>query len=414
MTNEDSLLNELRQAAEPPAPKDFRPGVVYSGRMPSEITTGAIPPIETEEEWEEAVRAMGIHIPEGYGLVLVEAVLAGSVDPAAWHRDLEDAKENKAHSAYTKAKTTQRWRYRFKVVPKGSILEDVDFAALMAEAKAAPPLPVMRPVGVTSKVIDLADFQIGKRDELGGTQETLARSEFALAQVIDDLMADPVDEIVLVDVGDSTEGFESAPNASQTNDLDQTEQIRVWRRILWRWIEALSPLAPRVIVIGVPSNHCRVRRGKNVQGKPNDDWGIEVIAQVSDIAKANPDAYGHIEFLVPNEYEEHVLFTLVGGQVLGVVHGHQKNTATALAGWIKSTGRRGLAQADIVNAGHFHHLIVQAYGDLQWLMVCPTNDNGSSWFTPSSGERSEPGILTYRVDKRGWYALEPIWLGDVA
>jgi hypothetical protein len=285
----------------------------------------------------------------------------------------------------------------------------------MAEAKAAPRVDLARePQGGTTKIIDLADFQIGKTDELGGTKETLARSEAALETVLRDLENNPVDEIILVDGGDSTEGFESAPNAAQTNDLDQTEQIRVWRRILWRWIDALSPLAPNFKVIGVPSNHCRVRKGKNAQGKPNDDWGIEVIAQVHDIAAVNPERYGHIEFIVPEEYQEHVLVTLIGGKILGVVHGHQKGSVAALAGWIKSTGRRGLAQADIVLVHHFHHLVVQAFGDMQWLFVAPTNDPGSSWFTPSSGERSEPGILTMRVDERGWYDLDPIWLGDVA
>lgn len=410
MTDDDKLLEELTQVAEPPTPKDFRPGVVYSGRMPSEITTGAIEPVETEEEWEAAVRAMGIHIPEGYGLVLVEAILAGSVDPAAWHRDIEDAKANVTHSAYTAPKTTQRWRYRFRVVQKDS-RADEDFKAMLEEAsRVAASSPAPGPGEKVSKIISLADFQIGKTDELGGTADTLARSEVALSWVVADLEAHPVDEIVLIDAGDSTEGFESAPNAAQGNDLDQTAQIRVWRRILWRWIETLAPLAPSVVVLGVPSNHCRVRRGKAPQGKPNDDWGIETIAMVHDIAAVNEATYGHVRFVVPNEYDEHVLFTLVGGQVLGVAHGHQKNQASQLPHWVKSTGRRGLAQADIVVVGHFHHMEVVAFGDGQWLFVSPTNDNGSSWFTPSSGERSQPGILTFRADGAGWFALDPIWL----
>ena len=408
---DDSLLNELRQAASPPPPANFRPGITFQGRTPSEIVTPPLPAMESQSEFEQAVRDLGYPLPEGMTLVLVEMQMAQH--EAFWHRDPVERDEGKrvgSGVAYTAPSAS--WRYRFKVVPK-SAREDEDIAVLMAEAKATLPADLTRyPIGETSKVIDLADFQIGKTDELGGTVETLARSEAALAVVVADLIANPVDEIIIVDPGDSTEGFESAPNAAQGNDLDQTEQIRVWRRILWRWIDALAPLAQSVIVIGVPSNHCRVRRGTNVQGKPNDDWGIEVIAQVSDIAAVNPAAYGHIQFIVPAEYQEHVLFTLAGGKVLGVAHGHQKNSATALVTWIKSTGRNGLAQADIVNVGHFHHLIIQAFGDEQWLMVCPTNDPGSSWFTPSSGERSEPGILTYRVDKRGWYDLAPIWLGD--
>ena len=362
-------------------------------------------------EFEQAVRDAGYPLPEDMTVMLVEMQLAQH--EALWHRDpveREDGGQEGQGEAYTKP--SQSWRYRFKVVPK-SARADVDIATLAEEAKAAPPLPIDDRGGRDTKIIDLADFQIGKTDELGGTAETLARSEAALAKVVADLEESPVEEIVLVDGGDSTEGFESSPNAPQTNDLHQTEQIRVWRRILWRWISALAPLAPRIIVIGVPSNHCRVRKGKNVQGSPNDDWGIEVIAQVSDIAAANPDAFGHIEFIVPNEYEEHVLYTLAGGKVLGVVHGHQKNSPAQLTSWIKSTGRRGLAQADIVLVGHFHHFEAVAFGDLQWMFIAPTNDNGSSWYTPSSGERSEPGVLTFKVDARGWFDLDTIWLGNI-
>lgn len=406
MTDEN-LLEELRRAAEPPAPPNFKPGVIFEGQRPSMITTPPLPAMETAEEFEKAVRDLGYPLPQDCTLVLVEMQIAQH--EAFWKRDPAD--KGKRDSAYTAPSNS--FRYRFKVVPK-SARHDEDIAVLMAEAKAAkPPLPAPRGMNKTSKIIALADFQIGKQDELGGTAETLARSEAALAEMIFDLTENPVDELVILDPGDSTEGIDSAPNALGTNDLHHTEQIRVWRRILWRWIEALSPLAPKVVVIGVPSNHCRNRRGKNALGSALDDWGIEVIAQVSDIAAANPAAYGHIQFVVPEEHQEHVLYTLVGGKVLGVAHGHQKGSAGALAGWIKATGRRGLQQADIVIVGHFHHLVIEAFGDEQWLMICPTNDNGSSWFTPSSGERSEPGVLTFSVDARGWFRLLPIWLGHV-
>ena len=404
MTNDDSLLDALKQAATPAPPPNFRPGVTFAGRTPSEIVTPPLPAMETADEFEQAVRDLGYPLPEGMTLVLVEMQMA--------HHENFWTRENQGEDAITKPSNS--WRYRFKVVPKDP-RADADIAVLVAEAKAAPRVDLTHePRGKTSKVINLADFQIGKVDELGGTAETLARSEAALETVLLDLERDPVDEIILVDPGDSTEGFESAPNAAQMNDLHQTEQIRVWRRILWRWIDALAPLAPSMKVVGVPSNHCRVRGGPNAQGSPLDDWGSEGIAQVSDLAADNPAAYGHIEFIIPQEHQEHVLITLVGGKVLGVVHGHQKSSPAALPNWIKSTGRRGLAQADIVIVGHFHHLEVIAFGDMQWLFICPTNDPGSSWYTPSSGERSEPGILTLRVDERGWYALDPIWLGDVA
>lgn len=406
MTQDDApLLNELRQAAEPPAPKDFRPGVDYSGRMPSQITTEPLPAMQTEEEWEEAVRAMGIHLPDGYGLVLDRAELAGSTNPAAWMRDPAD--RGAKDTAYTAPNTIQRWRYRFKVVLKDP-RADVDIAVLMKEAKKAGRGTPIRSTTGGTRVVSLSDFQVGKVDALGGTAELLERSEVALKQVIAEIRRTKPKQIVLVDPGDSTEGFESAPNAARTNDLQMTEQIRVWRRILWRWVESLAKLVEDLVVIGVDSNHCSVRAGKNKLGPAGDDWGVEVIAQVSDIAKVNPEAFGHVRFIVPNEHEEHVLFTLLDGRLLGVIHGHQANNPEGLVKKIKENSRSGIGQADIVVAGHFHHLRIQAFGSRQWLMISPTMDNGSSWFQ-YSGEVSDPGVLSFSVDADNWHSQHVAW-----
>ena len=404
MTDEN-LLSELKQAATPAAPANFRPGVTFDGRCPSEIRTPPIAKIDDENDYESALREMGYPIPDNMTVMLTEMEMVEYDD--FWTRDSTDQE-------LAVTRPSKKWRYRFKVVPK-SARADEDIAALMAEAKAAPPHPLdlRGGDGKTTKIVNLSDFQWGKVDERGGSAETLARSEAALAEVVHDLTENPVDEIVLVDPGDILEGTESAPNALGTNDLSTTQQVRIARRVFWRWIEGLSTLAPHFKVVGVPSNHCRVRRGKNALGDALDDWGIEIIAQLADIAAGNEEAFGHIEFIVPQEYQEHVLVTLIGGQVLGVAHGHQKGQPSQLSTWVKATGRRGLQQADIVVVGHFHHLVVEAFGDEQWLFICPTMDPGSSWFTPSSGERSEPGVLTFSVDRRGWFDLKPIWLGNI-
>lgn len=401
MTDDGMLLESLRRATEPQPPKDFRPGVIYTHGHPSEIVTPPLPSLETEDEWEAAVKAMGVPLPEGYTLALLAADYV--YHDAFWKRENQgdDATTSSSHS----------WRYRFKVVPK-SARSDTDIAALMAEVKDSHIKPAPRSgIGkYISKIISLADFQTSKTDELGGTKELLERSEMALEEVLEDVRRHVYGEIILIDAGDSTEGFQSAPNAPRTNDLSETEAIRVWRRILWRWIEALAPYAPSLKVVGVPSNHCRVRRGKDALGDPLDDWGIEVISQVADIAKVNPESFGHVEFIVPEHHQEHVLLKLAGGLVLGVAHGHQVTTPDKVPAWIKASSRRdGIGVADIVVVGHFHHFRTIAFGDGQYLFVSPTNDNGSSWFTPSSGERSRPGVFTVIVDEHGWFGLDVVW-----
>lgn len=411
MTN--PLLEDLRQAVDPPTPKDWRPGVTYSGRQPSEITTEAIPAIETEAEWEDAVRKMGVHIPDGFGLVLVEAVLAGSTNDAAWHRDPADRTVKSNGTAYTAPNTTQRWRYRFKVVLKDP-RADADLAKMMRDAKRMAKRPVPKVFvstgSMNSMVVALSDFQVSKVDMEGGTPELLERSEVALAAVVKQVKRQKPDQIILGDIGDSTEGFESSPNAPRTNDLQMTEQIRVWRRIFWRWIETLAPMVEWLDVVGVPSNHCRVRAGKTQLGPPDDDWGIEVISQLSDMAKAAGERFENTTFHIPEKHLEYVTLDLINGEKqISFVHGHQERNVKQLTEWAKKQGRRPVGTSDIVVAGHFHHLRVESYGDGQTLFVCPTMDGGSAWFTNVSGERSRPGVLTFMVDTEGWRDMFVAW-----
>lgn len=402
----EALLDDLRQAVTPPPPRNFSPGVVYAGGAPSIIVTPPVEAMENEDEWLEAVKAMGVPLPAGHTLQLVEAAYAYTEN--VWKRDKED--RGTEHSAYSGP--NHRWSYKFRVVPK-SLRDDLDYQALLKEVakkvKARKPLLPKAGREDASMVVALADFQVSKVDELGGTPELLERSETALALVKQQIKAQRPAEILLVDPGDSTEGFNSAPNADRTNDLQETEAIRVWRRLFWRWISELAAYGIPMKVISVPSNHCRNRRGKNAVGPIDDDWGLEVLAQVSDMASVNPAAYAHVEFIAPRKHDEHVTLTLVGGKVISFAHGHQVSNPNQMTDWAKRQGRREVGLSDIVVVGHFHHLRCIAYGDRQWLFICPTMDSGSSWFTPSSGEQSDPGVLTFMVDSNGWRDIFVAW-----
>lgn len=397
------LLNDLKRAATPPPPKGWKPEVIYAGQVPKTIVTGVIDGdrAETQDEFAEIVRSMGVPLPQGYRLELVEA----SMNSIAWQRDPDHRFQK--DSAYT----GPGWRYKFKVVKATALADDLDLVALFREAKRAKPSTPKVATNETTMVITLGDFQVGKVDARGGVIELLARNEAAKAQVLKQVRKMKPTEIVLIDGGDAMEGFESSPNAERTNDLQQTEQMRVWRRLLWGWVHDLSRLTEDLKVVGVPSNHCRVRRGKAAVGSVNDDYGLEVIAQAADIASVNPDVYGHVTFHVPPEYDEHLALTLVGGKVLGAVHGHQKASAETLPTWLdgQAGGRSPIGHADIVVAGHFHNLKVITWGDDRWLFVAPTMDSGSSWFRNISGKESRPGVLTFMVDESGWRDLFVAW-----
>lgn len=379
-------------------PKGFEPGVQYVNGRPAVITTTAVEELEGPGDYAEVVANMGIPIPDGYRLRLAEA----KYDPSAWHRD-EQGED---------AITRPIWRYRFIVeLDIASALQDEDLGALMKAAKRASRGKAIAPVStLTTMVVVLGDLQAGKVDVRGGTKELLERLEVAKQDVVARVRKMKPAEIVLLDAGDMMEGFESAPGADRTNDLSQVEQLRLIRRVLWDWISTLAPLTTSLRVVGVPSNHCRVRRGKEAMGAPDDDYGVENIIACFDIAAAAPLAYGHVKFLVPPRYDESLAFALVGGKILGAAHGHQSNVdkfKQYFAG--QSLGRKPIGNADIAVFGHYHQLRIQTVGDDRWIIIAPTMDSGSSWFTNTSGDESRPGVATFMVDEHGWRDLYIAW-----
>lgn len=304
--------------------------------------------------------------------------------------------------------------HRLSLAPttNGLVLPDLDdlHRAVKRLGKSSGAIGSGRRVQITqgvSLVTLIADPQVGKVDSRGGTEELLARLEQSRAALAAHARKVKPDEIILGDLGDAIENFESAPGADRLNDLQLTEQIRLWRRIFWSWVDTASTLAPSVRVFSIPSNHCRVRRGKMAMGTPSDDYGIEVLAQIADIAGANPDRYSHVTFLAPDRFDESLALTLAGGKVLGAVHGNQVGSPDRMADWWskQALGRTPVGAADFLVTGHFHNLRVQTAGDDRWWFQAPTSDSGSSWYRNISGAESAPGVMSFTADGSGWRDL---------
>lgn len=408
-----TLSSDLAQALSMPrpttdiAPRQFQPGVQYLDGKPSTIVTPDVPRLADgdTEAYAEIVKSMGVPLPEGAQLVLDKAWF----NTAAWTREDKDDDN---------AVTRPAWRYAFRVVYDMTQVADPDWGKLTAAVRrrrrsVAQERRAQLAKGQDSMVVVLGDLQAGKTDLRGGTQELLERLDVALDDVVARAKEVRPVEILLLDAGDILEGFESAPNADRTNDLSQVQQIRLIRRIVWHWIQTLAPLAPKLIVAGVPSNHCRVRRGKQTLGDALDDYGIENIVACSELAAVNPEVYGHVQFVVPEEHRESLALKLVGGKILGLFHGHQKNSPEQFGRWLEgqALGRTPAGQADILVGGHFHQFRCVTVGDDRWIFVAPTMDAGSSWFTNNTGHDSRPGVLTFVVDDRGWKGLHIAWAG---
>lgn len=255
-------------------------------------------------------------------------------------------------------------------------------------------------------VVCAADLQTGKTD-FGLKSADLANRVLAsFAKAADIARQTRFAEIVLADLGDIVENINSTSSQRGTNDLPITEQQRFARRLMLEGIKMLAPLTDSLVYVSVPSNHGSVRIGpKSPENHVLDDYGIEIAEQLRDVCAESPKL-ANVSVRIPAESLESLSFT-TSGTTLGFAHGHQAQGADGLGKWWQgqSHGRMPLADCDIALFGHFHSLRVQQSGDARWLMVSPASDNGSSWYTNKTGERSLAGMLSFVTADGGWSEL---------
>nr|DAP62269.1 MAG TPA: DNA polymerase II small subunit [Caudoviricetes sp.] len=252
-------------------------------------------------------------------------------------------------------------------------------------------------------IVCMSDFQVGKRQSGGGTEDTVRLVRRAIKDIADDILfRGPYNRIILADVGDSTEGFWNIASQAQTNDLSLTDQIRTVQRLYAEAVRTLSPLCSSMYYVAVPSNHCAVRTGpgKNSRANaPDDDFGIMVSKNIEDILEDRA-GYEHVKFFRPEKWEEAVTVDAADGTRIGFTHGHLAGSQSKVPTWFRDLafGRRsGLYDARILVHGHWHNFGVRQVGDARWVISCPSADRGSDWWTNISGDSTKPAILTFEA-----------------
>ena len=272
-----------------------------------------------------------------------------------------------------------------------------------AVLSVAPRVEVDRP---KTLVVCLSDFQVGKSDSLGGTQETVNRVMSTLKQITEWIQAEgSYEEIIVADVGDVCEGFWNVTAQQQTNDLSLTDQIRVAQRLMAEAVAMLAPLCTRMTYVSIPSNHCAVRTGKgndNRASSPDDDFGL-LIADTIQAILSGREPFSHVNFAKPQKWEEAVTVETADGTAVGFTHGHLAGSQAKIPSWFRDLAfghRSGLHEASILVHGHFHNFGVSLVGDNKFIIGCPTADNGSSWFTNRTGDATDPALLTFEVQNK--------------
>ena len=272
-----------------------------------------------------------------------------------------------------------------------------DLAPIFAEAPSAA-IEVASP---STLVVVVSDLQVGKTDRGGGTEETVRRVRSAVAQIADHA-AGRYRKVILVDCGDSTEGFSNTVSQAQTNDLPLTYQIRTAQALLADTLRTLAPAAPEVTYVAVPSNHCQVRAGigrSNRASFPGDDYGLLIADNIRQIVSGRP-GYDRVQFKVPERRMESLTVRAADGTVMGVTHGHAAGSKSRVAEWFRGQAFgcvAGMQYARVLLHGHWHSFSVQTVGDSRQIICAPTIDPGSSWFQNASGESSLPRLLTFEL-----------------
>lgn len=382
-----------------PAPKGWEPGYKLAGDGAMTVTTTAQAANVQHDEaaWHRMVEDLGLSVPEGWRVRLVEA----KYDPVAWTRD---------DPGQDKAVTKPVWRYRFAVEPDTKSVLDGDLEGLIREAMRRRRKPRVAKDVATRRglVVVYADAQLGKVGSDGGTKEAAARIADRFDR-LDDHIRDlrkigrAPTEAYWMDAGDGLENFDNVTSQAFTNDLSMTEQIRAYRRIVFEGVDLLARRFDDVTAAVCGSNHAQVRRGKDPVGPPTNDWGLEVMSQVQDAYARNEDTYGHVKFAYPTQWRSSLAVD-VAGTLVGLAHGHHARNSNSVPEWWakQSFGGEPVGAARILVTGHWHHLRAQQLADGRLWVQAPTLDNGSDWWAELSGDRSEQGMLVLSVTEHGW------------
>jgi len=295
---------------------------------------------------------------------------------------------------------TWRVSYRFSHRRRTASL---DLPALYAAAKKKPGKPITT-TGDRVTVVVLADVQAGKVGSRGGTPELIDRLEEKRTKLEQHLRRVKPSRTVLAEAGDLFEGFESGGNPMFTNDLSLAQQIDLASTEVFEFVKLQSRFGP-VDVIAVPSNHTAWRNGKQQLGRPGDDLGLLCHRQVQKVTEASGI---NATWTLPPMYDEAVTLD-VNGTTLGMVHGNQYSPGGAPNWWGKQThGGQPIGSADILVAGHYHHLSILPTGRnpytgrSKWFLQAPTLDNSSDWFRNRAGDDSDPGLLVFDITTDGF------------
>jgi hypothetical protein len=392
-----------RTPSTPDLPKGWEPGVRWS----NDTGVGTITTSDVDREpdaalWAEIIRDWQFD-PD------VMEIIDGSIELIGWDSPIKGTDQSQ-----------RLRRYKAKFRQRAAGVDRVDIDALCAMVMKRRPRKLAPVDNVDRSLVVLAsDWQVGKGegDGTAGTVDRIAVSMDRTVARIRELrrIGRGVDVAHLVGLGDLLEqncGF--YPSQQYTTDLTRREQMRVVRRLLIQFVDALVGCDVAVVLTGVAGNHGENRgpAGKAYTTVDDND-DLAVIEQVAEVLAANPSRYGAVSTYLPSELS---MCIDVAGVPVGAYHGHLPgsgaNPQAKIENWWKGQVMgidNPVRDARLLFTGHYHHLTVSESSGRTHFQS-PAMDPGSAWFKASTGQSSPSGMLTVGVGTvygpRGWGDLE--------
>lgn len=387
----DALSNHLKfhakEKVEPilgvvKPPKGFEPRLELEGDEGKVVTTP-----QTDDKITDFSKIL-----EEFGVDPEEFEIDGSVKMSKWQSFTGD------------------WltAYKFDIKRKKPEATEVNLPTLFSEVRAE--LQIRDTTNETPSqdrtvVVGFADLQAGKVGSRGDSKALVERSYEKLEKLDNYIDKQNCASSLFLDAGDIVESFENTAQQGFTNDLSIMEQLDLAGTIEQEFISLLAGKHEQVTVAGVPSNHGAWRKGKDILGRPSDDWGLFLLKQIQKAYSWTSGTYDHVSFQFPDEWSKSLNIDVQGSGV-GLVHGEDSSLANMENWWAKQVhGAAPVAVSDVLVTGHYHTFGIKTTGrslrtgkQKYWLSL-PTLDNGSDWWANKSGADSDPGLMVWVMDK---------------
>jgi hypothetical protein len=258
--------------------------------------------------------------------------------------------------------------------------------------------------GGTTLGLEWNDWQLGKLIG-GGTAATVERFDAAIeatvtrAKELRKIGRNP-GELLIVGNGDLVEGCFIYPHQSFEIDMDRRDQLNTGTTMILDGLDRLAPLFKRVRLVAVGGNHGEHRvDGKRVNRHDNDD--VKIFEDAARTASRDK-RLAHVSFALAQSEPAKTID--VHGWVYAATHGSVYGKGTGGSPVVKAynwfrnqaAGRQPAGDADVLLGAHFHHLLLQDWGNTLFVQA-PALDGGSPQFTDWSGTESAPGMMSWLI-----------------